>query len=142
MDDVELGKELWSFFKCPIYTPSHRLAEEVKVRFCLGLGHLDPRFYSLIYWVIPGKQFWLAGVEISKFKQFFPPLIAFYVLQKGIEVGLEEIVVCGVVCIVYSILPLRVQLNLKQVLVLHVGKNVSVVVGASATLSLADRYLL
>ena len=44
--------------------------------------------------------------------------------------------VCGVVCIVYSILPLRVLLNLKQVLVLHVGKNVSVVVGEFATLSL------
>ena len=41
-------------------------------------------------------------------------------------------------CIAYSILPLRVLLNLKQVLVLHVGKNVSVVVGGSATLSLAD----
>ena len=50
--------------------------------------------------------------------------------------------VCGVVCIVYSILPLRVLLNLKQVLVLHVGENVSVVVGESATLSLTDRYLL
>ena len=50
--------------------------------------------------------------------------------------------VCGVVCIVYSILPLRVLLNLKQVLVLHVGKNVSVVVRGSATLSLADRYVL
>ena len=50
--------------------------------------------------------------------------------------------VCGVVCIVYSILLLRVLLNLKQVLVLHVGKNVSVFVGVSATLSLADRYLL
>ena len=50
--------------------------------------------------------------------------------------------VCGVVCIVYSILPLRVLLNLKQVLVLYVGKNVSVVVRGSATLSLADRYLL
>ena len=73
---------------------------------------------------------------------FFLPLIAFFVLQKGIEGGLEEIVVCGVVCIVYSILPLRVLLNLKQVLVLHVGKNVSVIVGASATLSLADIYLL
>ena len=47
---------------------------------------------------------------------FFPPPIAFFVLQKGIEGGLEEIVVCGVVCIVYSILPLRVLLNLKQVL--------------------------
>ena len=47
--------------------------------------------------------------------------------------------VCGVVCIVYSI---RVLLNLKQVLVLHMGKNVLVVVGGSATLSLADRYLL
>ena len=46
---------------------------------------------------------------------------------------------------VYSIqytIPLRVLLNLKQVLVLHVGKNVSVVVRGSATLSLADRYLL
>ena len=74
--------------------------------------------------------------------EFFPPPIAFFVLQKGIEGGLEEIVVCGVVCIVYSILPLRVLLNLKQVLVLHVGKNISVVVGESATLSLADRYLL
>ena len=73
---------------------------------------------------------------------FFAPPIAFFVLQKGIEGGLEEIVVCGVVCIVYSILPLRVLLNLKQVLVLHVGKNVSVVVRGSATLSLADRYLL
>ena len=50
--------------------------------------------------------------------------------------------VCGVVGKVYSILPLRVLLNLKQVLVLHVGKNVSVVVRGSATLSLADRYLL
>ena len=50
--------------------------------------------------------------------------------------------VCGVECIVYSILHLRVLLNLKQVLVLHVDKNVSVVVGGSATLSLADRYLL
>ena len=50
--------------------------------------------------------------------------------------------VCGVVCIVYSILPLRVLLNLKQVLVLHVGKNVTVVVGESANLSLADRYLV
>ena len=75
-------------------------------------------------------------------RYFFPPPIAFFVLQKGIEGGLEEIVVCGVVCIVYSILPLRVLLNLKQVLVLHVGKNVSVVVRGSATLSLADRYLL
>ena len=74
--------------------------------------------------------------------KIFPPPIAFFVLQKGIEGGLEEIVVCGVVCIVYSILPLRVLLYLKQVLVLHVGKNVSVVVGESATLSLADRYLL
>ena len=55
------------------------------------------------------------------------------------ERGLEDIVVCGVVCIVYSIQPLRVLLNLKQVLVLHVGKNVSVFVGGSATLSLADR---
>ena len=60
------------------------------------------------------------------FMNFFPPPIAFFVLQKGIEGGLEEIVVCGVVCIVYSILPLHVLLNLKQVLVLHVGKNVSV----------------
>ena len=34
---------------------------------------------------------------------FFPPPIAFFVLQKGIEGGLEEIVVCGVVCTVYSI---------------------------------------
>ena len=67
---------------------------------------------------------------------FFPPPIAFFVLQKGIEGGLEDIVVCGVVCIVYSILPLRVLLNL------HVGKNVSVIVGESATLRLADRYLL
>ena len=33
MDGVELGKELWSCFKCPISTPSHGLAEEVKVRF-------------------------------------------------------------------------------------------------------------
>ena len=49
---------------------------------------------------------------------------------------------CGVVCIVYSILSLRVLLNLKQVLVLHVGINVSVLVGGSATLRLADRYLL
>ena len=73
---------------------------------------------------------------------FFAPQIAFLVLQKGIEGGLEEIVVCGVVCIVYSILPLRVLLYLKQVLVLHVSKNVSVVVRGSATLSLADRYLL
>ena len=84
--------------------------------------------------------------QISQFLKWhncFPPPIAFFVLQKGIEGGLEEIVVCGVVCIVYSILPLRVLLNLKQVLmVLHVGKNVSVVVGESATLSLADRYLL
>ena len=31
MDGVELGKELWSCFKCPISTPSHGLAEEVKV---------------------------------------------------------------------------------------------------------------
>ena len=54
---------------------------------------------------------------------FFPPPIAFFVLQKGIEGGLKEIVVCGVVCIVYSILPLHVLLNLKQVLVLHVGKK-------------------
>ena len=64
---------------------------------------------------------------------FFPPPIAFFVLQKGIEGGLEEIVVCGVVCIVYSILPLCVLLNMKQVLLLHVGKNVSFVVGGSAT---------
>ena len=33
MDGVELGKELWSCFKCPISTPSHGLAEEVKDRF-------------------------------------------------------------------------------------------------------------
>ena len=75
-------------------------------------------------------------------RHFFPPPIAFFVLQKGIEGGLEEIVVCGVECIVYSILPLRVLLNLKQLLVLQVGKNVSVVVGESASLRLADRYLL
>ena len=75
------------------------------------------------------------------FSDFFPPPIAFFVLQKGIEGGLEEIVVCGVVCIVYSILPLRVLLNLKQVLLLHVGKKCVVVVEC-ATLSLADRYLL
>ena len=76
---------------------------------------------------------------------FFPSpnrLFCFTKREKGIEGGLEKIVVCGVVCIVYRILPLRVLLNLKQVLVLHVGKNVSVVVGESATLSLADRYLL
>ena len=29
----------------------------------------------------------------------FPPPIAFFVLQKGIEGGFEDIVVCGVVCI-------------------------------------------
>ena len=83
-------------------------------------------------------------LDINYCNYFFPPPIAFFVLQKGIEGGLEEIVVCGVVCIVYSysILPLRVLLNLKQVLVLHVGKNVSVVVGGYVTLSLADRYLL
>ena len=74
--------------------------------------------------------------------EFFPSPNRLFFLQKGTEGGLEEIVVCGVVCIVYSILPLRVLLNLKQVLVLHVGKNVSVVVRGSATLSLADRYLL
>ena len=77
----------------------------------------------------------------NKIDYFFPPPIAFFVLQKGIEGGLEEIVVCGVVCIVYSILPLRVLLNLKQVLLLHVGKKCVVVVEC-ATLSLADRYLL
>ena len=33
--------------------------------------------------------------------------IRHHLLQKGIEGGLEEIVVCGVVCIVYSILPLQ-----------------------------------
>ena len=80
-------------------------------------------------------------LTISKDLNFFPPPIAFFVLQKGIEGGLEEIVVCGVVCIVYSILPLRVLLNLKQVLLLHVGKKCVVVVEC-ATLSLADRYLL
>ena len=88
---------------------------------------------------------WLHEYILLRFRiDFFPPPIAFFVLQKGIEGGLEEIVVCGVVCIVYSILPLRVLLHLKQVLVLHVrvGKNVSVVVRGSATLSLADRYLL
>ena len=72
----------------------------------------------------------------------FPSPNRLFCFRKGIEGGLEEIVVCGVVCIVYSILPLRVLLNLKQVLVLYVGKNVSVVVRGSATLSLADRYLL
>ena len=36
---------------------------------------------------------------ISNVNNFFPPPIAFFVLQKGIEGGLEEIVVCGVVCI-------------------------------------------
>ena len=73
---------------------------------------------------------------------FFPSPNRLFCLQKGIEGGLEDIVVCGVVCIVYSILPLRVLLNLKQVLVLRLGKNVSVVVGGSATLRLADTYLL
>ena len=79
--------------------------------------------------------FFCKSTIIGRVCNIFPPPIAFFVLQKGIERGLEEIVVCGFVCIVYSILPL-------QVLVLHVGKNVSVVVGESATLSLADRYLL
>ena len=92
------------------------------------------------------ELFWRENVAKVKFRSingyFFPPPIAFFVLQKGIEGGLEDIVVCGVVCIVYSILPLRVLLNMKQVLVLHVGKNVSVVVRGSATVSLADRYLL
>ena len=81
------------------------------------------------------------SVIFGPIPNIFPPPIAFFVLQKGIEGGLEEIVVCGVVCIVYSILPLRVLLNLKQVLLLHVGKKCVVVVEC-ATLSLADRYLL
>ena len=90
--------------------------------------------------VLAKVNFELVGGTYGTF-YFFPPPIAFFVLQKGIEGGLEEIVVCGVVCIVYSILPLRVLLNLKQVLLLHVGKKCVVVVEC-ATLSLADRYLL
>ena len=94
--------------------------------------------YAITFEVMTQK---VKEIEPSNFSLPQIP-IAFFVLQKGIEGGLEDIVVCGVVCIVYSILPLRVLLNLKQVLVLHVGKNVSVVVRGSATLSLADRYLL
>ena len=40
---LEFGKELWSYFKCPISTPSHGLAE---VRFG---GHND---YPSATWVI------------------------------------------------------------------------------------------
>ena len=102
-------------------------------------------FYSLSGLLLLGSLLGIGGLIKINFMRtgiFSLPQSPFFVLQKGIEGGLEEIVVCGVVCIVYSILPLRVLLNLKQVLVQHVGKNVPVVVGGSATLSLADRYLL
>ena len=75
------------------------------MRYWPHFSHLNTSFWPLI------KNY----SKILK-SNFFPPPIAFFVLQKGIEGGLEEIVVCGVVCIVYSILPLRVLLNLKKVL--------------------------
>ena len=85
------------------------------------------RFCRLRIWFAINSGF-VCSLAKNSCPNFFPPQIAFFVLQKGIEGGLDEVVVCGVVCIVYSILPLHVLLNLKQVLVLHVGKNVSVVV--------------
>ena len=65
----------------------------------------------------------------SHLKIFFPPQSPFLFYKKSLKEGWKISWFVG----------LCVLLNLKQV---HVGKNVTVVVGESANLSLADRYLL